>query len=98
MGREGAIFEETRAETKNRLCASRTKSEFNGQVGQESNLHPAVLEFALPRSLLFVDVRQSRNFLGMRTPAFATIRHNSPQLASKLASNWHQIGIKLARS
>jgi hypothetical protein len=44
-----------------------------GQVGQESNLQPAVLDFALSRSLLFVDVRQSRNFLGLRTPAFTIV-------------------------
>jgi hypothetical protein len=34
----------TGAETKNRLCASRTKPEFKGQVGQESHLRPTVLE------------------------------------------------------
>ena len=37
-------------------------------MGQESYLHPAVLEFALARSLPFVDVRQSPNFLGLRAP------------------------------
>jgi hypothetical protein len=45
-GRDGAIFEDTGLKEKLRQCVSRTKPEFKGQVGQESNLHPAGVEIA----------------------------------------------------
>jgi hypothetical protein len=57
-----ALFSDTGADsgadTKNRLCASHTKPEFKGQVGQESNLHPAVVEPAAVRSATFRDVHE----------------------------------------
>jgi hypothetical protein len=62
-------------------------------VGQESNLQPAVVEFALPRSSVFGDVRQAPSFPELHVPPFAHVRLYSPQLASKLASRgimWHR--------
>ena len=48
----------TGAETKNRLCASCIRPEFKGQMGQESNLHPAVVEPAALRSAAFREVHE----------------------------------------
>jgi hypothetical protein len=54
----GGVFRGYWGRNKNPACASHTKPEIKGQVGQESNLQPAVLEPAAVRSGRFRGVHE----------------------------------------
>jgi hypothetical protein len=57
-----------------------------GQVGQESNLQPAVLEPAAVRTGTFTEVHEGLKIAHFDRSKYVEVRQSSPALGSKLGS------------